>query len=131
MVKGLDIPQTGVAGFLRKVSDVSKNVLNIVTILLEIFKSNVLMFFFGGGGSQVLGFLLASFGFVEFFYILLERSQDIQHHMVFLLSPIIRSMTVVSSVTPLYKPATAHIRSKLLIFFYRPIKLIPLLTLPL
>lgn len=46
--------------------------------------------------AQVLGFLLASFGFVEFFYILLERSQEIQQHMVFLLSPIIRSMTVVN-----------------------------------
>lgn len=45
----------------------------------------------------MLGFLLASFGFVEFFYILLERSQEIQQHMVFLLSPIIRSMTVVSN----------------------------------
>lgn len=44
----------------------------------------------------MLGFLLASFGFVEFFYILLERSEEIQHHMVFLLSPIIRSMTVVN-----------------------------------
>uniref|UniRef100_A0A3B3ZX39 ABC-type glutathione-S-conjugate transporter n=1 Tax=Periophthalmus magnuspinnatus TaxID=409849 RepID=A0A3B3ZX39_9GOBI len=44
--------------------------------------------------KMVLGFLLASFGFVEFFYILLERSQEIQQHMVFLLSPIIRSMTV-------------------------------------
>lgn len=42
------------------------------------------------------GFLLASFGFVEFFYILLERSQEIHQHMVFLLSPIIRSMTVVT-----------------------------------
>lgn len=50
---------------------------------------------------QVLGFLLASFGFVEFFYILLERSQEIQQHMVFLLSPIIRSMTVVNTV-PLF-----------------------------
>lgn len=45
----------------------------------------------------MLGFLLASFGFVEFFYILLERSQEIQQHMVFLLSPIIRSMTVVNT----------------------------------
>lgn len=48
--------------------------------------------------AQMLGFLLASFGFVEFFYILLERSQEIQQHMVFLLSPTIRSMTVVSPV---------------------------------
>lgn len=51
---------------------------------------------------QVLGFLLASFGFVEFFYILLERSQDIGHHMVFLLSPIIRSMTVVNTVAKIH-----------------------------
>lgn len=43
----------------------------------------------------MLGFLLASFGFVEFFYILLERSQEIHQHLVFLLGPIIRSMTVV------------------------------------
>lgn len=48
--------------------------------------------------DQVLGFLLASFGFVEFFYILLERSQEIHQHMVFLLSPIIRSLTVVNIV---------------------------------
>lgn len=44
----------------------------------------------------MLAFLLASFGFVEFFYILLERSEEIHQHMVFLLSPIIRSMTVVT-----------------------------------
>uniref|UniRef100_A0A8C7R9Q6 ABC-type glutathione-S-conjugate transporter n=1 Tax=Oncorhynchus mykiss TaxID=8022 RepID=A0A8C7R9Q6_ONCMY len=48
--------------------------------------------------KMVLGFLLASFGFVEFFYILLERSHEIQNHMVFLLSPIIRSLTVVSTL---------------------------------
>lgn len=57
---------------------------------------------------QVLGFLLASFGFVEFFYILLERSQDIQHHMVFLLSPIIRSMTVVNTVA-LFSHTCTHL----------------------
>ncbi|KAG9334968.1 hypothetical protein JZ751_006191, partial [Albula glossodonta] len=44
--------------------------------------------------KMVFGFLLASFGFVEFFYILLERNQEIQQHLVFLLSPIIRSLTV-------------------------------------
>lgn len=48
--------------------------------------------------DQVLGFLLSSFGFVEFFYILLERSQEIQQHVVFLLGPIIRSMTVVTKI---------------------------------
>ncbi|XP_023999376.1 multidrug resistance-associated protein 1-like [Salvelinus sp. IW2-2015] len=37
--------------------------------------------------KTVLGFLLASFGFVEFFYILLERSHEIQNHMVFLSVP--------------------------------------------
>ncbi|CAL8358813.1 unnamed protein product [Boreogadus saida] len=44
--------------------------------------------------KMVLGFLLASFGFVEFFYILLERSGEIHQHMVFLLSPVVRSVTV-------------------------------------
>uniref|UniRef100_A0A8C9WBY2 ABC-type glutathione-S-conjugate transporter n=1 Tax=Scleropages formosus TaxID=113540 RepID=A0A8C9WBY2_SCLFO len=32
--------------------------------------------------KMLLGFFLTSFGFVEFFYILLERNQDIHHHLV-------------------------------------------------
>lgn len=83
----------------------------------------------------MLGFLLASFGFVEFFYILLERSQEIHQHMVFLLSPIIRSMTVVNTVAA-YTSVCPHIyiyMSKMDAYnfvLHRAVKsLYPLLTL--
>lgn len=75
--------------FLHMIPNINRNILtNLSPIHLPLLSCPV----------QVLGFLLASFGFVEFFYILLERSQEIQQHMVFLLSPIIRSMTVVNTV---------------------------------
>uniref|UniRef100_A0A7N8YFT5 ABC-type glutathione-S-conjugate transporter n=1 Tax=Mastacembelus armatus TaxID=205130 RepID=A0A7N8YFT5_9TELE len=68
--------------------------------------------------KMVLGFLLASFGFVEFFYILLERSQDIQHHMVFLLSPIIRSMTVILALCIIQLERIRGCRSSIFLFLF-------------
>uniref|UniRef100_A0A3B5M4E0 ABC-type glutathione-S-conjugate transporter n=1 Tax=Xiphophorus couchianus TaxID=32473 RepID=A0A3B5M4E0_9TELE len=68
--------------------------------------------------KMVLGFLLASFGFVEFFYILLERSQDIQHHMVFLLSPIIRSMTVILALCIIQLERIRGCRSSVFLFLF-------------
>uniref|UniRef100_A0A3Q4I0M6 ABC-type glutathione-S-conjugate transporter n=1 Tax=Neolamprologus brichardi TaxID=32507 RepID=A0A3Q4I0M6_NEOBR len=68
--------------------------------------------------KMVLGFLLASFGFVEFFYILLERSQDIQHHMVFLLSPIIRSMTVILAMCIIQLERIRGCRSSIFLFLF-------------
>uniref|UniRef100_A0A3B3ZXF0 ABC-type glutathione-S-conjugate transporter n=1 Tax=Periophthalmus magnuspinnatus TaxID=409849 RepID=A0A3B3ZXF0_9GOBI len=67
---------------------------------------------------QVLGFLLASFGFVEFFYILLERSQEIQQHMVFLLSPIIRSMTVILALCIIQLERIRGCRSSVFLFLF-------------
>uniref|UniRef100_A0A3P9IN76 ABC-type glutathione-S-conjugate transporter n=1 Tax=Oryzias latipes TaxID=8090 RepID=A0A3P9IN76_ORYLA len=68
--------------------------------------------------KMVLGFLLASFGFVEFFYILLERSQDIGHHMVFLLSPIIRSMTVILALCIIQLERIRGCRSSIFLFLF-------------
>uniref|UniRef100_A0A669B1S8 ABC-type glutathione-S-conjugate transporter n=1 Tax=Oreochromis niloticus TaxID=8128 RepID=A0A669B1S8_ORENI len=68
--------------------------------------------------KMVLGFLLASFGFVEFFYILLERSQDIQHHMVFLLSPIIRSLTVILAMCIIQLERIRGCRSSIFLFLF-------------
>ncbi|KAM7393766.1 hypothetical protein PAMP_020615 [Pampus punctatissimus] len=68
--------------------------------------------------KMVLGFLLASFGFVEFFYILLERSQEIQHHMVFLLSPIIRSMTVILTLCIIQLERVRGCRSSIFLFLF-------------
>uniref|UniRef100_A0A8C7VU89 ABC-type glutathione-S-conjugate transporter n=1 Tax=Oncorhynchus mykiss TaxID=8022 RepID=A0A8C7VU89_ONCMY len=68
--------------------------------------------------KMVLGFLLASFGFVEFFYILLERSHEIQNHMVFLLSPIIRSLTVVLAICIIQLERIRGCRSSVFLFLF-------------
>ncbi|KAF3843965.1 hypothetical protein F7725_016013 [Dissostichus mawsoni] len=68
--------------------------------------------------KMVLGFLLASFGFVEFFYILLERSQEIQQHMVFLLSPIIRSLTVILALCIIQLERIRGCRSSIFLFLF-------------
>ncbi|XP_048103810.1 multidrug resistance-associated protein 1 [Alosa alosa] len=66
----------------------------------------------------LLGFFLASFGFVEFFYILLMKNQEIQHHMVFLLNPIIRSMTVVLAVCIVQWERMRGCRSSIFLFLF-------------
>uniref|UniRef100_G3Q646 ABC-type glutathione-S-conjugate transporter n=1 Tax=Gasterosteus aculeatus aculeatus TaxID=481459 RepID=G3Q646_GASAC len=68
--------------------------------------------------KTMLGFLLASFGFVEFFYILLERSQEIEQHMVFLLSPIIRSMTVILALCIIQLERIRGCRSSVFLFLF-------------
>uniref|UniRef100_A0A4W5KV59 ABC-type glutathione-S-conjugate transporter n=1 Tax=Hucho hucho TaxID=62062 RepID=A0A4W5KV59_9TELE len=68
--------------------------------------------------KTVLGFILASFGFVEFFYILLERSHEIQNHMVFLLSPIIRSLTVVLAICIIQLERIRGCRSSVFLFLF-------------
>ncbi|KAG5854427.1 multidrug resistance-associated protein 1-like [Anguilla rostrata] len=68
--------------------------------------------------KMVFGFLLASFGFVEFFYILLERNQEIQQHMVFLLSPIIRSLTVVLAICIIQLERMRGCRSSIFLFLF-------------
>uniref|UniRef100_A0AAR2LVR4 ABC-type glutathione-S-conjugate transporter n=1 Tax=Pygocentrus nattereri TaxID=42514 RepID=A0AAR2LVR4_PYGNA len=66
----------------------------------------------------LLGFFLASFGFVEFFYILLERNQEIHRHLVFLLSPVIRSLTVVLAVCIIQWERVRGCRSSVVLFLY-------------
>ncbi|RXM37152.1 Multidrug resistance-associated protein 1 [Acipenser ruthenus] len=66
----------------------------------------------------VLGFLLASFGFVEFFYILLERHSEIQQHTVFLVSPVIRSLSVVLAVLLIQYERRQGCRSSVFLFIY-------------
>nr|XP_057926636.1 multidrug resistance-associated protein 1 [Doryrhamphus excisus] len=68
--------------------------------------------------KMVLGFLLASFGFVEFFYILLERSHEIEQHMVFLLGPIIRSLTVILTLCIIQLERIRGCRSSVFLFLF-------------
>uniref|UniRef100_A0A4W4HCM0 ABC-type glutathione-S-conjugate transporter n=1 Tax=Electrophorus electricus TaxID=8005 RepID=A0A4W4HCM0_ELEEL len=67
---------------------------------------------------QLLGFFLASFGFVEFFYILLERNQELHRHLVFLLSPVIRSLTVVLAMGLIQWERARGCRSSVVLFLY-------------
>ncbi|KAK1162808.1 multidrug resistance-associated protein 1-like isoform X3 [Acipenser oxyrinchus oxyrinchus] len=68
--------------------------------------------------KMVLSFLLASFGFVEFFYILLERHSEIQQHTVFLVSPVIRSLSVVLVVLLIQYERRQGCRSSVFLFIY-------------
>uniref|UniRef100_A0A672T458 ABC-type glutathione-S-conjugate transporter n=1 Tax=Sinocyclocheilus grahami TaxID=75366 RepID=A0A672T458_SINGR len=64
----------------------------------------------------LLGFFLASFGFVEFFYILLERRQEIQQHLVFLLSPL--CVWQVFAVCVIHWERVRGCRSSVFLFFF-------------
>ncbi|KAK2857444.1 hypothetical protein Q7C36_005363 [Tachysurus vachellii] len=66
----------------------------------------------------LLGFFLASFGFVEFFYILLERNQEIHRHFIFLLGSVIRSLTVVLAVCIIQWERVRGCRSSVVLFLY-------------
>ncbi|XP_066545948.1 multidrug resistance-associated protein 1 [Amia ocellicauda] len=68
--------------------------------------------------KTVLGFLLASFGFVEFFYILLERNREIHHHLVFLLSPVTRSLSMVLAVIIMQFERMRGCRSSVFLFLF-------------
>ncbi|KAJ8251179.1 hypothetical protein GJAV_G00218160 [Gymnothorax javanicus] len=68
--------------------------------------------------KTVLGFLLAFYGFVEFFYLLLERYQEIQHHLVFLVSPVMRSLTMVLAVCVIHLERMRGCRSSLFLFIF-------------
>uniref|UniRef100_A0A8B9RLN9 ABC-type glutathione-S-conjugate transporter n=1 Tax=Astyanax mexicanus TaxID=7994 RepID=A0A8B9RLN9_ASTMX len=65
----------------------------------------------------LLGFFLASFGFVEFFYILLERNQEIHRHLVFLLSPIL-CVCQVLAVCIIQWERVRGCRSSVVLFLY-------------
>ncbi|KAL4659052.1 multidrug resistance-associated protein 1-like [Arapaima gigas] len=68
--------------------------------------------------KMVLGLILASFGFVEFFYVLLEKNREIEQHLVFLLSPIVRSLTMVLAICMVHVERLRGSRSSPLLFIF-------------
>ncbi|KAG9331797.1 hypothetical protein JZ751_016999, partial [Albula glossodonta] len=68
--------------------------------------------------KTVLGFSLAFCGFVECFYLLLEHYQEIHLHLVFLLSPIMRSITMVLAVCVVQQERMRGCRSSLFLFVF-------------
>ncbi|XP_031432945.1 multidrug resistance-associated protein 1-like [Clupea harengus] len=68
--------------------------------------------------KMVLGMCLASFGFLEVFYLLAQRSSELDQHMVFLLSPIIRGLTMVLAVTIIQVERLKGCRSSIFLFLF-------------
>ncbi|KAM6957268.1 multidrug resistance-associated protein 1-like [Aplochiton taeniatus] len=68
--------------------------------------------------KTILGLCLAVFGFLEVFYLLLKRSEEIHRHMVFLLSPVIRSITMVLAVCVIQVERIKGCRSSVLLFLF-------------
>nr|XP_021330365.1 multidrug resistance-associated protein 1-like [Danio rerio] len=65
-----------------------------------------------------LALCLASFGFLETVYLLVERRRDIEHHMVFLLSPIIRSLTMILAMLMIHLERLRGFRSSMFLFLF-------------
>ncbi|XP_056608084.1 multidrug resistance-associated protein 1 [Triplophysa dalaica] len=65
-----------------------------------------------------LGLCLASFGFLELVYLLVEKNKEIEHHMVFLLSPIIRSITMILAVFVIHLERVRGCRSSVFLFLF-------------
>ncbi|KAK3552701.1 hypothetical protein QTP86_021137, partial [Hemibagrus guttatus] len=68
--------------------------------------------------KTVLGVCLVLFGILELLYLVFERKTAIKHHMVFLLRPIIRSLTMVLAVCIIHLERIMGCRSSLFLFLY-------------
>ncbi|KAG7334686.1 hypothetical protein KOW79_001282 [Hemibagrus wyckioides] len=68
--------------------------------------------------KTVLGVCLVLFGILELLYLLFERKAAIKHHMVFLLRPVIRSLTMVLAVCIIHLERIMGCRSSLFLFLY-------------
>ncbi|XP_028841265.1 multidrug resistance-associated protein 1 [Denticeps clupeoides] len=68
--------------------------------------------------KTVLGLCLASFCFLEVFYLLVRRSRELEQHMVFLLSPSIRGLTMVLAVTVIQLERLKGRRSSVFLFLF-------------
>ncbi|XP_051994919.1 multidrug resistance-associated protein 1 [Xyrauchen texanus] len=75
-----------------------------------------------------LGLSLASFGFMEMVYLLVERNRDIEHHMVFLLSPVIRSFTMILAVFVMHLERLRGCRSSVFLFLFWTLAVVCLLV---
>ncbi|XP_026871527.2 multidrug resistance-associated protein 1-like [Electrophorus electricus] len=70
------------------------------------------------GAKTALGLCLASCGLVELLYLLVKRSRDIEHHMIFLLGPSIRTLTMVLAVCIVHVERMKGCRSSAFLFLF-------------
>ncbi|XP_029282601.1 multidrug resistance-associated protein 1-like, partial [Cottoperca gobio] len=66
----------------------------------------------------LLALSLASFGLLEMFYILVKKNEEIQNHLLILMGPLIRSLTLVLAVVIIQVERIKVIRSSILLFLF-------------
>ncbi|XP_054478436.1 multidrug resistance-associated protein 1-like [Anoplopoma fimbria] len=68
--------------------------------------------------KTLLGLSLASFGLLEIFYFLVKKNEDIQNHLLILIGPMIRSLTLVLAVVIIQVERMKGSRSSFLLFVF-------------
>ncbi|XP_029940293.1 multidrug resistance-associated protein 1-like [Salarias fasciatus] len=68
--------------------------------------------------KTLLGLSLASLGLLEMFYLLVKKNEEIQKHLLVLMSPLIRSFTLVLAVIIIWVERMKGTRSSVLLFLF-------------
>ncbi|XP_040014052.1 multidrug resistance-associated protein 1-like [Xiphias gladius] len=68
--------------------------------------------------KTLLGLSLASFGLLEMFYLVVKKNEEIHNHLVILLGPLIRSLTLVLAVVIIQVERMKGSRSSVLLFLF-------------
>ncbi|XP_063760007.1 multidrug resistance-associated protein 1-like [Eleginops maclovinus] len=68
--------------------------------------------------KMLLALTLASFGLLEMFYVLVKKNEEIQNHLLILMGPLIRSLTLVLSVVIIQVERLKAVRSSVLLFLF-------------
>ncbi|XP_040914476.1 multidrug resistance-associated protein 1-like [Toxotes jaculatrix] len=68
--------------------------------------------------KTLLGLTLASFGLLEMFYFVVKKNEEIQKHLLILLGPLVRSLTLVLAVVIMQVERMKGTRSSVLLFFF-------------
>uniref|UniRef100_A0A671X1D2 ABC-type glutathione-S-conjugate transporter n=1 Tax=Sparus aurata TaxID=8175 RepID=A0A671X1D2_SPAAU len=68
--------------------------------------------------KTLLGLSLASFGLLEIFYFLVKKNQEIQNHLLILIGPLTRSLTLVLAVVIIQVDRMKGSRSSILLFLF-------------
>ncbi|XP_068585945.1 multidrug resistance-associated protein 1-like [Cebidichthys violaceus] len=68
--------------------------------------------------KTLLGLSLASFGLLEMFFLLVKKNEEIQNHLLILIGPLIRSLTLVLAVVIIQVERRKGSRSSVLLFLF-------------
>ncbi|KAI9534116.1 hypothetical protein NQZ68_016834 [Dissostichus eleginoides] len=68
--------------------------------------------------KTLLTLTLASFGLLEMFYVLVKKNEEIHNHLLILMGPLIRSLTLVLAVVIIQVERIKAMRSSVLLFLF-------------